>query len=69
MSHRVIKTFNNKEEVLKIRGKLSDKFGTIVQSADPSGLERGHYVEVSYKHFTAPYGCTFPATITFNFKD
>lgn len=67
MSHRVIKTFNNKEEVLKIRGKLADKYGSILGS--PCEKEIGHYVEVSYKHFTAPYGCTFPATIAFNFKD
>ena len=64
----IIKKFNSREEVIAMRSKMSSTYATIVNSADKSGLEKGHYVEVSHKHLTTPFGLTFPCELRISLK-
>lgn len=62
---KAIKTFNNAQEVIASRknDNWSSLFATIIESAYP--LNNGHYIEVSRKHVTAPFGITYPCTLLF----
>ena len=61
------KTFNSESEMIqsRISDKWSNNYATITESAEK--LEIGHYVEVSRKHVTFPWGkLSFPITVNFN---
>ena len=62
------KTFNSAQEVISSRRaeNWTNNFATVIESSYP--LNNGHYIEVSRKYVTAPFGITYPCTLEFSVK-